>query len=255
MSRALAVLEFHLVGYKATWRGSLFGSFILPLLYAVGFGLGVGHFVDAGGRLGRVPYLDYIVPGLVAMNAMNAAFGEASWPVLSRFRWIRVYHSMIATPLRVVDMVAGGVLFILFRLVTTTVAFLAVTAVFGAVHSVWAVTVPLTCALLGLAVAVPVMAFAARVEVDGFFPLLMRFVILPLGLFSAVFYPISALPAGLRDVARLSPLWHAVELCRAATLGVHLTWPVALGHVAYLGAWAATGFWLAVAAYRARLVV
>ncbi len=255
MSRALAVLEFHLVGYKATWRGSLFGSFILPLLYAVGFGLGVGHFVDAGGRLGRVPYLDFIVPGLVAMNAMNAAFGEAAWPVLSRFRWIRVYHSMIATPLRIVDLVGGGVLFILFRMVTTTVVFVAVTAVFGVVHSVWAVTVPLTCALLGLAVAVPVMAFAARVDVDSYFPLLMRFVVLPLGLFSAVFFPITTLPRTLQDLAWLSPLWHAVELCRAATLGVHLSWPVVLGHVAYLGAWAAVGFWLAVVAYRARLVV
>jgi lipooligosaccharide transport system permease protein len=255
MARSLAVLDFHLAGYRATWRGSLLGSFVLPLLYVLGFGVGVGHFVDLGGRLGSVRYLDYIVPGMMAVTAMNVAFGESAWPVLSRFRWIRVYHAMAATPLRMVDLVGGAAMFVLLRLVTTITAFLLVTTAFGAVHSWWALTVPAVCALLGLAVALPVHAFAASVEVDGYFPLLMRFVLLPIGLFSAVFFPISSLPTPLRGLAWASPLWHAVELCRAATLSTGLSWPAALLHVAYLGAWCGVGFWLAVRAYHRRLTV
>jgi lipooligosaccharide transport system permease protein len=256
MARALAVLEFHLVGYRSTWRGSVLGSFVMPVLYVLGFGFGVGHFVDAGGQLGPVRYLDYIVPGLLAMTAMNVAFGESAWPVLSRFKWIRVYHSMVATPLRVRDILGGGMLFVLFRLVVTATVFLAVTAAFGAVHSLWAVTVPLTCALLGLAVALPIHAFAAAVDVDSYFALLMRFAIVPLGLFSAVFFPITALPVALQRLAWLSPLWHAVELCRAATLpGTGMTWPAALAHVAYLGIWTAAGYWLAVRTFSRRLAI
>jgi lipooligosaccharide transport system permease protein len=255
MAGARAVLAYHLTGYRATLRGSLLGSFVLPVLYVLGFGVGVGHFVDLGGRLGSVRYLDYIVPGLFAITAVNIAFGESAWPVLSRFRWIRVYHAMVTTPLRIADLVGGAALYVLVRLVTTTTVFLGVTAAFGAVHSWWSLTVPAVCALLGLAVGLPVHAFAACVDHDGYFALLMRLVVVPLGLFSAVFFPLSALPTALQWLARFSPLWHAVELCRAATLDTGLSWPVALGHVAYLAAWAGAGFWLSVVTFRRQLTV
>lgn len=254
MRPALSVLEFFLVGYRRTWRGSVLGSFVLPVLFVLGFGIGVGHYVDLGGRLGPIRYRDYIVPGMLAATAMQVAFGESSWQVLSRFIWIRTYHAMVAAPLRIVDILGGSLLFVLLRLVLTTVAFLLITTLFGAVHSVWALTIPLTCALLGLAIAAPVFAFAARVRDDSYFALLMRVVLIPLGLFSGVYFPISALPPVLHTLAYLSPLWHAVDLCQAATLpGVHLSGLTIVGHLAYLSAWAALGSWLAWRMFRRRL--
>ena len=51
----------------------------------------------------------------------------------------------------------------------------------------------------------------------------MRVGVLPLFLFSGTFFPISQLPAWLRPLAVLSPLWHGVELARGATTGtLHL---------------------------------
>ncbi len=47
---------------------------------------------------------------------------------------------------------------------------------------------------------------------------------LPLTLFSGTFFPISQLPDWLRRLAVLSPLWHGVELCRAATTGTFHFW-------------------------------
>jgi lipooligosaccharide transport system permease protein len=161
---------------------------------------------------------------------------------------------MVAAPLRIVDILGGSLLFVLLRLVATTAVFLTVMVLFGAVHSVWALTVPVTCAVLGLTVAGPVFALAARVEIDSYFPLIARFVIVPMALFSGVYFPITTLPIGLRWLAYASPLWHAVDLCRAATLpGTGPSWPMVLGHVAYLGAVAAFGFWLAMRAFRRRL--
>ncbi len=255
MRPALSVLESYLVIYRRTWRGSVLGSFVLPVLVMVGFGLGVGHFVDAGGRLGQVRYLDYIVPGQVALGALNLGTFESMWPVLSGFEWSRTYHARAAAPLRIVDILGGDLLFILFRLLTTSTVFLAIAALFGAVHSLWTVAVPLVCALLGLAAAAPVHAFAARVDSDSYFSLLMRFVLVPLGLFSGVYFPVAALPDLLRTLAYLSPLWHATELCRAATLpGVHLSGAAVVGHLAYLAGWLAVGFWLSMLAFRRRLV-
>jgi lipooligosaccharide transport system permease protein len=45
-------------------------------------------------------------------------------------------------------------------------------------------------------------------------------------------------------VAYASPLWHGVELCRAATLGISTAIP-AIWHVAYLALWAVVGYRLA----------
>jgi len=251
---ALAVLESDLVGYKRTWRGSAMSSFVLPVLFVLGFGVGVGSFVDAGGRLGDVRYLDYIVPGMIAATALQVAFGESSWPVMSKFVWVRTYQAQVATPLRVVDILAGDLLFVALRVVSTAAVFVAVTAVFGAVHSPWAVAVPLVAGLLGLATAAPTFAYAALLDTDSYFPLLQRFVVIPMSLFSGVFFPVESLPAAVRWLAYGSPLWHAVEVCRAATFGSGD--PVRLaGHLAYLAAWAVVGFWLARLAYRRRLVV
>lgn len=250
----LAVLESDLVGYRRTWRGSVLSSFVLPVMFVLGFGLGVGEFVDAAGRLGTVSYLDWIVPGMIASTALQVAFGESSWPVMARFIWLRTYHAMAATPLRIVDLVAGDLLFVLLRILLTTAVFLGVTAAFGAVHSWWALAVVPVCGLLGLATAAPVFAFAARLDNDSYFPLLQRFVVIPMSLFAGVFFPVAMMRFELRLLAYVSPLWHAVEVCRAATFGVSELLPV-VGHLAYLALWAGVGFWLALRVFRRRLTV
>ncbi len=255
LAPALSVLEFDLVGYKRTWRGSVMSSFLLPVLFVLGFGVGVGRYVDAGGHLGQVSYLDYIVPGMLAANAIQLGFGECTYQLLSRFQWIRTYHAMAATPLRIGDILTGDLLFLSFRLVSTSAVFLAITAAFGAVHSLWAVTVPLVCVLVGLSLSVPIMAYSASVENDGFFALLQRFLVIPMTLFAGVFFPISKLPVGVRFLAWISPLWHGVQVCRAATLPqFQLPWWQIAGHLAYLAAWALAGFLIAVRAYRRKLV-
>jgi lipooligosaccharide transport system permease protein len=252
---ALTVLETNLVAYRRTWRGSVLSSFVLPILFVLGFGVGVGRFVDLGGKLGPVHYLDYIVPGMLASTVMQVAFGESAWPIMSKFQWIRVYHGWVAAPLRIVDIVGGELLFTLVRILSTAAVFLAVTTAFGAVHSWWAPAVIPVAGLLGMAVAAPLLAFAGKVEQDGYFPLLMRFVVIPMSLFAEVFFPIAKLAEPLRWLAYASPLWHAVVLCRACTLpGFGVTAWAAVGHLAYLAAWAGVGFRLALKTYRKRLV-
>ncbi|MEV0429938.1 ABC transporter permease [Micromonospora sp. NPDC050495] len=248
----LAVLEYYLVGYRRTWRAGVFSSFLLPVLTVLGFGVGVGAYVDRG--VGGVPYLDWLVPGLIASTAFQVAVAESTWPVLSNFRWIGTYLAQAAAPLRIGDIVGGHLAFVLFRVLTSTVAFLLVTALFGVLRSPWAVIVPLVGVLLGLAVAAPVFAFSAAVPSDSYLALLFRFAVIPMTLFAGVFFPVEQLPGGLRQVAYVTPLWHGVDLCRAATLGVAPQWSVP-GHLLYLAAWSVAGWLLARRVFRRALVV
>jgi lipooligosaccharide transport system permease protein len=245
----VAVLERHLRLYRRLWRASMFSSFVLPVLFLVSIGIGVGGHV---GDVEGVDYLSWIVPGLLASTAFQMAIGECTYSVLGDFKWVRAYPAMHATPVRVRDMVGGWILYLLLRVEIAVVSFLVITSLFGALHSVWSLVTPLVCALVMVATAAPTTAFAASIDSEGFFPLLFRFVMIPSTLFGGVFFPVEQLPAAVRPLAYASPLWHAVELNRAATLGTAPPWPV-LAHVGYLLVWAGLGTAWALRAFHRRL--
>ena len=248
----LSVVEYHVVNYRRTWRSSALSSFVLPLLTMLGFGVGVGKYVTGG--VGGVSYLDWIVPGLIASTAMQTAVGEATWPVFSYFEWLKTYFAQAAAPLRVADILDGHLAFMLFRILFSAASFLAVAAVFGALHSWWAPLALVVAVLVGLAVAAPTIAYSATITSDSYLAILMRFAVLPMSLFSGVFFPIGSLPVALRWVAWALPLSHGVELSRDATLGRAPGW-AGLGHVLYLLAWCVAGCWLAHQRFRRRLVI
>jgi lipooligosaccharide transport system permease protein len=251
LSPALAVLEFHLIGYRRTWRGSVFSSFLLPLLTVLSFGVGVGGYVDSG--IDGVPYLDWIIPGLIASTAMQVAMMESTWPVLSRFEWVKTYYSQVAAPLRIADILGGQLAFTLVRVLLTVAAFLVVAAAFGTLHSAWAPATLLLALLVGAAVALPTIAFSASIHSDSYLALLFRVAVIPMTLFAGVFFPVESLPGVLRWLAYVSPLWHGVDLCRAVTLGAAPAWS-ATGHLLYLVAWVTVGWLLAHARFRRRLI-
>jgi lipooligosaccharide transport system permease protein len=220
-------------------------------LFLLSMGVSVGAYVDRAGQLG-LPYLDFIAPGLLVSTSLQIAMGESAWPVLGAFRWSRIYHAMRATPLRVADLVAGEILFVLLRVGAAAVGFVAVMGAFGAVHSWWAPAVVPVALLVGAATCPPVLAFTASISSDNMFALLFRFGVIPMTLFAGVFFPVSAMPVAARWLAYASPLWHGVDLARAATLGTPLAVPAIL-HIGYLLAWAGGGYLLARARYARRL--
>ena len=48
-----------------------------------------------------------------------------------------------------------------------------------------------------------------------------------------IFFPVTQLPAWIRPIAYLTPIWHGVALCRELCLGI-ATVPSAFLHVGYL---------------------
>jgi len=240
---ALPVLEYMLVSVRRTWRGQVLSSFVQPVLILLGMGLTVGGFVDRGGALG-VPYLDYIAPGLLASTVAQIAVAESMWPVMGAFMWNRAYHGMIASPLRPVDILRGQSAYMLLRTALPAASFLLVMTAFGAVHSAWGIAVLPVGALLTASLSGVILAYTASITSDNMFALLFRFLVIPMTLFAGVFFPVAALPLAVRWAAYVSPLWHAVELCRFATLGQPSALPVA-AHVGYLLVWAVAGYELA----------
>jgi lipooligosaccharide transport system permease protein len=76
-------------------------------------------------------------------------------------------------------------------------------------------------------------AWTSTRQSDSSFPAVMRFGLIPMFLFAGVFYPVDQLPAWVRPVAYLTPLYHGVELCRDAVLERLELWPTLI-HVGVL---------------------
>ena len=232
-AQALRIVEREARVYRRLWRGSAFTSFITPLLYLASIGIGLGGIVDAHNRsVAGLTYLGFVTPGLLAASAVQAASGDSLWPVMAGFKWMGHYHAAVAAPPRPADVYTGTIIWTGIRTSMSAAAFLAVAAALGGVSSPWAVLAVPAAVAGALAFAAPLAAFAVTQETDIAFPVVMRLAVIPLFLFSGTFFPVSQLPGWGQGLVVLSPLWHAVELCRSATTG-SAGW-VSLGHVAAL---------------------
>lgn len=253
---ALREFRFWLVNYRRTWRGSIYTSLLGPVLYLGAMGLGLGALVDKHGtaRIGGVSYLVFLAPGLLVAQAMQTAASESSFPVLGSVKWRRTYQAAAATPLRPADIFHGHLLFTIMRLTMNSVVFVAVMAAFGAVRSPWVVAAIPVSVLTGLAFATPIESFAITTQKTNGFSMIFRFGIVPMFLFSGTFFPISQLPAWIRWVAYVTPLWHGVELSRSLALGT-ADLPGVVVHLAYLIAVAGAGMLVAQRCYSRRLYV
>lgn len=241
--------------YKRTWRASLTSSFLEPLLYLAAMGIGLGTLVDRHvHQVGGVSYLSFIGPGLLASAAMQVGTSESTYPVMGAIKWIRTYYAMLATPLRVIDVLRGHLAWIVVRLLTAAGIFLVIMAAFGLVRSPDALLALPAAVLTGLAFAAPIAAFAATQERDAVFSVIYRFGLVPLFLFSGIFFPITRLPGWLQPVALATPLYHGVALCRSLVLGNAALWP-SIAHGAYLLALVVVGYEVARVTFRRRLVV
>ena len=253
---ALRSFEYWLFQYKRTWRGSVISTILFPVLFLASMGVGLGTLVDSsttGGVEGH-SYLVFLAPGLLAATAMQTAVGESNYPVMGAIKWIKTYHAMLATPLGVLDVLVGHLLYIGVRVLIGSTIFLAVMTAFGAVDSPLALLTLPAALLTGLAFATPVVAYSAVLENDYGFAVLLRFVVVPLFLFGGVFYPVTQLPLVLEQLAYLTPLWHGVALSRELALGTATVGSTLL-HVAYLAVWIVVGFAFAVRNYQRRLAV
>jgi lipooligosaccharide transport system permease protein len=242
--------------YLRTWRASVISSFLSPLLYVLAMGVLLGGFIEGDPHVleGATSYFDFVVPGLIAAHAMQTAVGETTYPVMGMIKWQRIYDSMLATPLSCRDLVAAHLSFVAFRLATTCAVYTLVLAPFGVYANWWGPIAAFASQILvGMTFAVWVYGYAARLRTESGFGVLFRLGIFPLFLFSGAFFPIANLGLVGEWVARLTPLWHGVNLSRMFALD-HVTWWLAAVNVAVLVVLTVAGWFWAVSGLEKRLV-
>ena len=230
--RAWRMIERNLLVYKHGWLVLLSG-FFEPLFYllSIGFGLGrlVGDVAGPGGQL--IPYALFVAPALLAASSMNGAITESTFNFFFKLNYDKTFASILTTPMSPADISLGELAWALMRGALYSIGFLGVMVLFGLVRSPLVLLTLPASLLIGFAFAAVGMAATSFMRTWQDFDLI-QLVILPMFLFSGTFFPLDAVPDGVRFLVQLTPLYHGVDLLR--TLSVGVVGPDTIVHVVYL---------------------
>ena len=257
LAGAARLTDYWATVYRRTWKGSAVSSFASPIFYVLAMGVLLGGFIDGDPDQleGATSYLAFVVPGLLASQAMTTVFGETTYPVMSMVKWHKTYFSMTASPLSVREVILAHLGFVVFRVALTCGVFVLVLAPFGVFDSLGGALLALPVQLLiALAFATPVFALSAGLKDESPFALLYRLGLIPMFLFSGAFFPVANLDGWMQVLAKATPLWHGVDLTRMLTLD-RLDGSTAAVHVLYLVVLAVLGWFWAVRRLTRRMVV
>ena len=229
--RSRAIMERAYIAFKSSTWMIVISGFVEPVLFLLSFGYGlkdlVGDMTVAGQPVG---YVAFIAPALLATSAMNGAIYDSTMNVYFKMNHDRVYHGMLATSLGPMDVALGEISWALLRGLSYAVGFMAVVVPLGLVPSMWGILAIPAAVLIAFGFASFGMAVTSYMK--SFQQLeLINIVLLPMFLFSGTFYPLDIYPEWLQRVIEALPLWHAIQLERALTLG-NIS-PDLLWHVLY----------------------
>ena len=197
-------------------RNTFVPPFITNVLYFSVFGVILGERIN---EIAGVPYILFILPGLVVLGAISNAFENTSFTIFHG-RWNRYIEEVLTSPLSYRTMVGAYVLAAALRGLIVGVLIALIGAFFtsvGVVRPLYLVAFGLVITLLFAALGV-----AGGLWADDFDDLTMlnQFILRPLVFFGGVFYSLNELPATIQQVSLLNPMIYMVNGVRFGFLGV-----------------------------------
>jgi len=206
--RSRVLVERSVITQRRAWMAVLSG-FFEPLFYLLAFGTGLGTIVgtvDSGGQ--QLSYAEFVGPALLAASAMNGAVLDSTNNVFFKFRYAKLYDTMLATPLGPLDVALGEITWATVRGAMYAVGFLAVLAALGTITSPWALLMFPAALLICFGFAAAGMAAATFMRSWQHLEY-VQLVLVPMFLFSTTFYPLSVYPGALRILVQVFPLFQA----------------------------------------------
>jgi len=212
------LVQRNFIVYRQAWKLFVTG-FLEPVFYLLSIGIGVGQLIETFEFNGQpIPYAEFVAPGMLAASAFNGALLDSTFNVFFKLKYGKLYDQMLATPLRTTDIARGEILWGQLRGGSYSAAFLVVMAALGYLHSWWAVLALPAALLIGFAFSAVCMAVTTWMSSWQDFDKI-TLVQVPMFLFSATFFPITAFDGWLRWVVECTPLYRGVVLCRELTTG------------------------------------
>lgn len=195
---------------------TLITPWITASLYILVFGSFVGSRI---GEIDGVPYIRFVLPGVIMMNVITAAFMNTS-SSLHFQRFLRHIEEILVAPISYAEMIFAFVASGVVRGVVVGIGIYIVGIVFGAAgvaHPFWfffyVVSVSAIFSFLGLVWGLWSNAFESLA-------ILPTFVITPLSFLGGMFNSIHMLPTAFQTFVRLNPIFYLVDGMRYSMTGI-----------------------------------
>ncbi|MCW4022764.1 MAG: ABC transporter permease [archaeon] len=214
-----SVLWVDLRVLRRRWVRTLSTSLVNPILYLVAFGFGLGQGISFDGY----SYLEFVIPGIIALTSMTVSFGGAGQKLNVDRLFFRSFDECLMSPVSVYSIIIGKALIGVVRGLFTSVAFLIVGFLFSPtlhIDLVFIAVLVLSCfvfSFFGVLVS-----FLAKSHQD--MSTVSSLVLLPMTFLSGTFFSLSQIPEALKIVLYFLPLSHASESLRAISLGQAFPW-------------------------------
>ena len=205
------VLRFIRVGNQ-----SLFTPWVTALLYIFIFGEIVGRRI---GQISGVNYIDFVIPGLLMMNVMQASFMQTSSSLFYQ-RFLRHIEEVLTAPMSYLEIISGFLVAGILRGVVggagvyvLALLFTVASVAHLGVFLFYTVTVSIVFSLAGLLIGI---------WADSFEELTVpqTYVILPLSFLGGLFNSVHMLPEKFQIFMRLNPFFYFVDGLRYSMIGI-----------------------------------
>ncbi|MBP3232714.1 MAG: ABC transporter permease [Anaerovibrio sp.] len=217
----------------------IFSRMVAPMLYLVAFGWGLGRNIQVGDGA----YIDFLVPGIMALNSMNISYNSLT-PLCTE----RVYHrsmgEYIIAPMHPSSFIIGKLLAAVLRGLISSAVIMVLALGFGAnlnIDLAYVSIVVLNCVIFAE------IGFFAALSMDSYEELsqVNTYILLPMSFLCGTFFTTAALPELLRLIIDILPLTHTSYLLRSIASQGAIAWE----SVAVLLVYAIIGFILDIRAF------
>ncbi|MBD2001365.1 ABC transporter permease [Leptolyngbya sp. FACHB-541] len=190
---------------------------ISPLIYILAFGLGLGSALDAAMEppVGD-NYLQFILPGMVALSSMTISFGGTTFSICGERLYSKTFEEILLLPVHPLALFLGKMLAGVVRGLMTSASVILIAILFTGqlsfLNPLFLLLLVLNCSVfagLGVIVGLNVKSL----EGVG---LLNNFLIVPMSFLGATFFDPTTLPLVLKAVVYCLPLTYTSIGLRAA---------------------------------------
>ena len=199
--------EFRRDFYKITLAAT-----ITPLMYLIVFGLGIQ--TTSHGE----PYLNFLVPGIVAMSTMTGSFSAVAQNMSVQRLYEKALDQVMVSPTPLWQFILGQVIGGSLRGMYAAGIIMLITLPIAAdlTFNGWSFLVMFLNGLVFSTIAL-VLSFLAKSYTDA--PRFTSYIIMPMSFLCNTFFSTDQMPMGIRQVVELLPLSQACEMIRSGSAG------------------------------------
>ncbi len=204
--------EMLLFKRKLLRLGYLFSAMVVPIIYLVVFGFGLGRSVNIGGG----NYLAFLIPGLVAMSSMNNSYNWVSSALNLNRIYFKTFQVFVQAPIRPSAIMVGEVLSGMVKGFFASVLIIAVGMVAtsaGFITFPFIAALVINCFLFSNLGVITGMVSKSHEDTATY----TNFFIMPMAFFSGTFFPVDRMPVVVKYIMYILPLTHTNILIRKAT--------------------------------------